>query len=87
MLALLMHAYQGGQQAVMRGAQYPILNLSTEARREIFHRVESAAAAHGIEIKICACKNTDLARGSCNIAGMWPWRSPDVVQPLLVAVV
>jgi DNA repair photolyase len=85
MLALLLHAYQEGQQAVMRGAQYPILNLSTEARREIFDSLGRAAAAHGIEIKICACKNADLARGSCNIAGTWPRRAP-AAQPLLVTV-
>jgi len=85
MLALLLHAYQGGQQVVMRGAQYPILNLSTEARQQIFERLEHAAAAHGIEIKICACKNADLARGSCNIAGTWPRRAA-AAQPLLVTV-
>jgi DNA repair photolyase len=86
MLESLLHAYQGGQQTVMRGAQYPILNLSTEARREIFDGLGRAAAAHGIEVRICACKNADLARGSCNIAGAWPSQSPDVVQPALVAV-
>jgi hypothetical protein len=85
-LESLLHAYQGGQQTVMRGAQYPILNLSTDARRETFDRLGRAAAAHGIEVKICACKNADLARGSCNIAGAWPRPSPDVVQPALVAV-
>jgi DNA repair photolyase len=85
MLALLLHAYQEGQQVVMRGAQYPILNLSTEARRQIFERLERAAAAHGIETKICACKNADLARGSCNIAGTWP-RRVAATQPLLVTV-
>jgi DNA repair photolyase len=86
MLESLLHAYRGGQQTVMRGAQYPILKLSTEVRQEIFDRLGRAAAAHGIEVRICACKNADLARGSCNIAGMWPQRSPDVVQPVLVAV-
>jgi DNA repair photolyase len=84
MLESLLCAYQRGQQTVMRGAQYPILNLSTEARREIFDRVGRAAVAHGIEVKICACKNADLTRGSCNMAGAWPRRSPDAVQPLLV---
>jgi DNA repair photolyase len=82
-LAPLLHAYQEGQQVVMRGAQYPILNLSTEARRQIFERLERAAGAHGIEIKICVCKNADLARGSCNIAGRWSRRA-EAVQPLLV---
>ena len=86
MLQSLLHAYQAGQQTVMRGAQYPILNLSTEARGGIFERLGRAAAAHGIEVKICACKSADLAQGSYNIAGVWPRRSADVVQPALVAV-
>jgi DNA repair photolyase len=86
MLESLLHAYQGGQRAVMRGAQYPILNLPTEARRQIFDRLERAASPHGIGIKICACKNADLARGSCNIAGAWPRQSPAAIQPPLVAV-
>ena len=50
-----------------------------------------AAEAHGIELSVCACKNADLARGSCNIAGTWPrWpddrpsgRSPRAVQPMI----
>jgi DNA repair photolyase len=85
-LALLLHAYQDGQQTVMRGAQYPVLNLPTEARHEIFDRLGKAAAIYGIDVKICACKNADLARGSCNIAGAWHEQPPDVVQPLLVGV-
>jgi hypothetical protein len=69
----------------MRGAQYLILNLPTEARRQIFDRLERAAAAHAIEVKICACKNADLALGSCNIAGTWP-RRVHAAQPLLVVI-
>jgi len=47
--------------------------------------LERAAAAHGIEIKIYACKSADLARGSCDIAGTWPKRAA-AAQPLLVTV-
>ena len=47
-------------------------------------RVRQAAEAHGIELSVCACKNADLARGSCNIAGTWAKRSPRPVQPLLI---
>lgn len=84
MLRTLLDGYRNGQQAVMRGAEFPIHNLSSEARREIFARVGDAAAAYGIELSICACKNPDIARGSCNIAGTWPRRSPRAVQPMLV---
>jgi hypothetical protein len=51
MLTPLLHAYQEGQHAVMRGAQYPILNLSTEARREIFDRLERAAAESPTDLR------------------------------------
>jgi hypothetical protein len=84
MLAPLLDTFRDGRQAVMRGAEFPIQNLPPEARREIFARVRDAAAAHGIELSVCACKNPDLARGSCNIAGTWPRRSPRVIQPMLI---
>jgi DNA repair photolyase len=83
-LALLLNSFRDGQEAVMRGAEYPIRNLSLEGRREIFTRLEEITAARGIELKVCACKNPDLAQGSCNIAGTWPRRSRTAVQPPLI---
>jgi hypothetical protein len=59
----------------MRGAVCPVQNLSTERRREIFLRLQEEAAAWDIRVDICACKNTDIAKGSCNITGTWPARS------------
>jgi hypothetical protein len=84
MLAPLLEAYREGEAAVMRGAEFPIQNLSLERRREIFARLQKAAEVHGIQLDICACKNADLAKGSCNIAGTWPIRAPTARQPLLV---
>lgn len=86
MLTPLLDAYRQKQETVLRGAEFPIQNLPAGARREIFARVRDAAAAHGIELSVCACKNSDLARGSCNIAGKWPRRSPRAIQPLLIKV-
>lgn len=40
-------------------------------RDEIYTRVRHAAEEHGIELLICACKNPDLAHGTCNIGGTW----------------
>jgi len=76
MLAPLLAAYREEEQAVMRGAEYPIQNLPLERRREILARLQGAAEAHGIRLDICGCKNADIARGSCNIAGTWPARTP-----------
>lgn len=84
MLAPLLEAYREEEKAVMRGAVYPIQNLSEERRREIFARLRQAAKERGIQLDICACKNSDVATGSCNIAGTWPSRSGGVAQPSLV---
>jgi DNA repair photolyase len=85
MLMRLLGAYRDGQQRLMPGSPLPIQEPPSEARREIFARMWTAAQAHGIELSICACKNPDLARGSCNIAGTWPRRQACAVQPLLVS--
>jgi DNA repair photolyase len=85
MLVPLLEAYQEEERAVMRGAEYPIQNLGLERRREIFDRLQEAAEAHGIQLDVCACKNPDIARGSCNIAGTWPQRTPRATQAALIA--
>jgi hypothetical protein len=84
MLASLLDAYRDGQQELMRGSPLPIQSAPCEVRREIFARMRIAAQAHGIELSVCACKNTELAAGSCNIAGTWPNQQPRAVQPLLI---
>jgi DNA repair photolyase len=83
-LAQLLGAYRREEQAVMLGADYPIQNLPLERRHEIFTRVQEAAASHGIQIDVCACKNPDIVRGSCNIAGTWPARALRDTQPTLL---
>jgi len=84
MLAPLLKAYRNGEEVVMRGAQHPIQNLALEHRREIFARLHRAAEAHGIHLDVCACKNSDIARGSCNISGTWSARMPKAAQPALI---
>lgn len=84
MLARLLDAYREKEQAVMRGAEVPIQNLSSEGRRQIFARMREAAAAHNIELSVCACKNPDLTHGSCNIGGTWSRQPPPAVQVPLI---
>jgi hypothetical protein len=93
MLAPLFAAYREEERAVMRGAVYPVQNLALERRSEIFARLQEAADAYGIRLDICACKNSDITRGSCNIAGTWParpdgcpsGRTPQAAQPALIS--
>jgi DNA repair photolyase len=84
MLAPLLDAYRKREQMGIRANGSSVQTLPAEARREIFARMGETAAAHGIELSVCVCKNPDLARGSCNIAGTWPRRQPRAVQPLLI---
>lgn len=84
MLDSLLGAYRERQQIGIRANGSSVQTLPPEVRREIFARMREAAGVYGIELSVCACKNPDLARGSCNIAGTWPRRQPRAVQPLLV---
>ena len=46
--------------------------LPTDTRLAIFERLTAAARPYDIEVHPCACKNPDIARGSCRIAGRRP---------------
>ena len=45
---------------------------SAERRSRIYSRLEETAGEYGITVRLCACKNPDIAAGSCGIAGQWP---------------
>jgi DNA repair photolyase len=84
MLARLLGAYKGRERIGIRANGSSVQTLPLEARREIFARMRKAAAAHNIELSVCACKNPDLARGSCNIGGTWSRQPPRAVQVPLI---
>lgn len=83
MLERLLAGYQEREQAVMRGGEYPIQVLPAQRRRAIFGGLQEAAESHGVRLDICACKNSDIARGSCGIAGAWPRRTARAAQARL----
>jgi DNA repair photolyase len=84
MLARLLGAYQGRERIGIRANGSSVQTLPLEARQEIFVRMKAAAAAHNIELSVCACKNPDLAGGSCNIGGTWSRQPPPAVQVPLI---
>jgi DNA repair photolyase len=49
-----------------------IRSLPATARLEIMDRLKSIARRHGLNVLVCACKNQDIAGGSCHISGHWP---------------
>jgi DNA repair photolyase len=83
MLARLLSTYQESELIGLRGTGSHVQTLPSVARRELFARMREIASAHNIELSICACKNPDLASGSCNIAGRWPKQETWSVQPVL----
>ena len=73
LIPLLSHYSQDCQLDIQAqaGSKSTLNALPSEYRKAIFFRLNEAAAKYGITVKICACKNSDIASGTCNIAGNW----------------
>jgi len=65
-------AFRSAQRMPIRAEHSTVTALPREERERILERLENAAADHGVSVRRCACKNPDLARGTCSIAdGLW----------------
>jgi len=71
MLDRLLQAFGQGARMAIHARNSSVFALPASARQEIYERVERAAQRHGLVVHLCACKNPDLASGSCSIAGEW----------------
>jgi len=72
MLKRLLDHFARAEPLAIRAAGSRVRALPAAARLEIMERVKSIARRHGLEILVCACKNPDIASGSCHISGRWP---------------
>jgi DNA repair photolyase len=68
---ILLSHYEKGPALLLHGAGTSITVPSEPTRRAIYGRVRQIADHHGVPIHICACKNNDLASGSCHIDRKW----------------
>jgi hypothetical protein len=68
---------------MMHGAGTAIVVPPVATRKAIYQRVGRIAARYAVPIRICACKNGDLADGSCHIAGDWNRRPEGPAQGVL----
>lgn len=57
--------------------------LTPAMRETIYNRIRAIAERHGITMRICACKNPDIATGNCQIAGQWNIPQASKEQPKL----
>jgi len=68
----LLGFYQDAKRMAIHAEHSSVIALPRTKREEIYLHIRQAAEKFGIELAICACKNPDLARGTCNIGGTWP---------------
>ena len=67
----LMEAFRGGKWLRIPPEQGSILTLPLSRRRRIFSWLSQIAQQYGIAVHVCACKNPDLATGSCTPGNPW----------------
>jgi len=73
-------AFAGKERLELYGTGSRVWALPAAKRQAIHDRVAAAAARHGIEARVCACKNPDLTAGCCGIEGARPAASPQPRQ-------
>ncbi len=73
-LKRLLRHYEDGVWLKLQRAETNALLPPIAIRQRIYARVRRAAERHGLQLHLCACKNGDLASGSCQIAGDWTSR-------------
>lgn len=71
LVAQCMARFQGAHRMAIHAERSSILALPALEREAIFRKLEEVAFQHGIVVKRCACKNPDIATGTCSIAGEW----------------
>jgi len=83
MLETLLRKFRSSGRLSIHAERSRVIALPAEMRRDIYGRVDEAAKPCGIVVRSCACKNPDLATGSCSIAGDWAQDTEEVVQQSL----
>ena len=72
LLQTLLDFYRDAKHMVIHAERSSVIALPSAARDEIYKRVGRVAGEYDVGLSICACKNPDLAHGTCNIGGNWP---------------
>lgn len=86
MLEETLSFYGDASRLAIRAENYSTIGVLPQATRaEIFARIKQAAEKSEIRLSVCACKNPDIASGTCGIGGAWPRQPRHEAQPLLFA--
>ena len=72
MVGRLLNSFDGSGPMAIHAGNSRVRALPAAARFEIMERLKSIAYRYGLSVLVCACKNPDIARGSCHISGRLP---------------
>jgi DNA repair photolyase len=75
MLDELLSGFREADPLRIHAERSSVIALPAHMRLSIHERVREIAWKCGLSVRVCTCKNPDIATGSCNIAGDWP-KSP-----------
>jgi len=66
----------------MHAENSPALALPAAVRKQIYHRLIQVASRYGLQVNVCACKNTDLPQlaVNCQITGNWEQNQANAEQ-------
>jgi DNA repair photolyase len=68
-VARCLAAFADARRLAIHAERSSVIALPRQERERIFSRLENIASGHGLAVKRCACKNPDIASGTCSIAG------------------
>jgi DNA repair photolyase len=68
----LLSVFAGSVPMAIHAGNSRVRALPAPSRLEIMERLKSIAGRYGLNVLVCACKNPDIASGSCHISGRWP---------------
>ena len=71
LLKKLLVPFNAGGRLAIHAEKSSVFALPPEMRQSIYWRVQEIAQQNGMSVRVCACKNPDLATESCGIAGDW----------------
>ncbi|MBM4039789.1 MAG: radical SAM protein [Planctomycetes bacterium] len=80
MLDKLLRAFGQGSRMAIHARNSSVFALPVTTRQQMYERVAHEAQLHGLIVHLCACKNPDLASGSCSIAGEWTRNPTAAIQ-------
>jgi DNA repair photolyase len=72
MVSRLLNAFANSESMSIHAGNSRVRPLPAAMRLEIMDRLKSIARRYGLDVLVCACKNPDIASGSCHISGRWP---------------